>query len=679
MNQLREDAKYLELVRVANEDSATEMVTLLKHVGWNRPDGSLSIHKRTSLVGRQAFAAIGFTEEGPTGALIPDVLARAARWSSTHGFDRLAIHLADFVNATWPDSAARTSENPLSGSSPRPEDVLVGNGDTEELPIELDQPIGETAMTLVEVTPGIAVAFGRVPDGVELIEFGLLPSLDREQLSTALGSLGNLGTTLGNAAEAVSNAQGLYRINDATLSLLKSGGELATKDGAKLGAIFKNGKLVAQARFVPASMTAAAAVAAIGPAVAMLALQMQLGEITNLARTNIALTKQTLRTIRNEQWSELEGISEAVTDALQEARELDAITDSVWEPIAPSGPTIRKQMNQYRRNVLGHIQELGTLVGRPRRDYLESNAEAIVFDTYALLSSLKTHAEYQALRAAVARTRGVEDENDAQLFDRISRRTLPEIEDSLREITQLTDSLVRELRIIAELPGRATLPLTKRRRDTKASKLTCEQLLAAVSPLTEMLVPALETPSVPEVVCAPSNVDLDPYLNVLRWYLEDGEELLAVAFPYVTHANPLARAVPALLAKQVDASWGTRTSGKAAAVAKSLTSSEFIAVTDRRIVTARPSNLLRLGELGETYRLEEVKYVRPRTNYQSAVRPTIAVTTERDDLQWMFPSSASHENIDDLAQLIEQGAFRVSRTRGAIESTTDETATHSGT
>jgi len=119
------------------------------------------------------------------------------------------------------------------------------------------------AITLVEVTPGVAVVFGDVPEGMELIGLDLLPTHDRAQLSTALGSIGNVGTIVGNVAEGLSSAQGLYRVNEATLSLLKSGGEMAAKDGAKLGAIFKDGQLVAQARFIPASMTAAAAIAAI--------------------------------------------------------------------------------------------------------------------------------------------------------------------------------------------------------------------------------------------------------------------------------------------------------------------------------------------------------------------------------------------------------------------------------
>ena len=160
-------------------------------------------------------------------------------------------------------------------------------------------------------------------------------------------------------------------------------------------------------------------------------------------------------------------------------------------------------MKLYRKNVAGHVQELGKLDGRARRQYLESNAEAIVFDTYALLSSLKTHAEYQAVRAALARTRSTNDESEAQLLNRIARNTPVEIDESLSEIRSLTESLVRELRIIAELPGRATVPLTKKRKDAKASQLTCRQLLEAIDPLAEMLQPAVDMPAVPAAVCAP--------------------------------------------------------------------------------------------------------------------------------------------------------------------------------
>lgn len=540
-----------------------------------------------------------------------------------------------------------------------------GPGDSEEL----DQA---TSTTLVEVTPGVAVVFGDVPEGLDLVSLDLVPSFDRAKLSTALGSLGNTGTIAGNLGEAISSAQGLFRVDSATLKLLNEGGQMAVKDGAKLGAIFKDGKLVAQARFLPASMTAASALAAIGPAVAMIALQMQLGEISRLAQSNIALTTQTLRVIRNEQWAELEGLTESVHTAIQEARDLDAITDSVWEPVASSGRDINKHLKLYQKNVSAHIKELGRLTGRQRREYLETNAEAIVFDTYALLNSLNADAEYQVLRAGLARSRSAGDENEARLFELITDTAPKKIEESLTAIKSLTEALVRELRIISELPGRATVPLTKKRRDSKASQLTCSQLLESIEPLADMLQPPTEMPSVPETVCAPESIALDPYLKVIRWFLEGDEQLRCVAFPYVVGKHNLTGMVPAVLARRVDATWDALDPNAVGRMVEKVAPSSFVAVTDRRIITADPQRLLRRGMLESTYALDDVKYVRSLANQGDRVRPTIGVTTEQHDVQWMFPEEADTEAIDALAEAIMASVSSSAEPPAAIEPTPDE-------
>lgn len=557
--------------------------------------------------------------------------------------------------------------------SDAPDSAAAGGGSADAVNTEGDSPasselkISESTI-LMEVADDVVVLFGEVPEGVELLDLGLIPEHDRTQLSRALGSIGNAGTIAGNIAETATSAQGLFRLNEATFSLLRSGGELAAKDGAKLGAILKNGKVIAQARFIPVSVTVATALAAIGPAVAMIALQMQLGEISSLIRTSIALTTQTLKAIRNEQWSELESLADSIDDASQKVREIGAITDTLWESIAPMGQSIRKQMELYRRNTTGHIQEIRKSGGHARRQYLESNAEAIVFDTYALLTSLKTHATYQALMATQARKRSETDDNEAKFFEEITRDTPPEIKKSLEKIGQLTESLVRELRIIAELPGRATMPLTKKGRDAKATKLTCAQLLEAIEPLADVLHPTVDTPAVPETVCTPDDLDPDPYLRVLRWFLEDGEQLHGIAFPYEASANNFSRK---LLSKLVDAAWQA---GKAAF-------STFVAVTDRRIITANPRKLLRHGELGATYQLDDVEDVHPRTTNTDHVCPTIGVTTKQSDIRWMFPARADQTSIDDLATMIDdlvaavtESASGHAETRTAIASSATETA-----
>ena len=66
--------------------------------------------------------------------------------------------------------------------------------------------------------------------------------------------------------------------------------------GSVYDVVIANGKIVGQARLIPVTAVGAAQLAAtIGPVLAMIALQMQLSEVTGLARTNIALTSQLLR------------------------------------------------------------------------------------------------------------------------------------------------------------------------------------------------------------------------------------------------------------------------------------------------------------------------------------------------------------------------------------------------
>src|SRR5664280_1860817 len=182
-----------------------------------------------------------------------------------------------------------------------------GRSNTADSPV-VDDPTpnsdidSTTASTiLAEVLPGVAVVFGEVPAELklDLIDFGLVSAADRKQISTVLASIGNTATVAGNLGNAFASMQGLYRISDATQALLNAGGTLAIKDGANLGTVISSSGL-AQARFIPlAAVSAAGIAAAIGPALAMVALQMKMSEITGLVRTNIALTSQVLATIRH--------------------------------------------------------------------------------------------------------------------------------------------------------------------------------------------------------------------------------------------------------------------------------------------------------------------------------------------------------------------------------------------
>ncbi|CAM5696081.1 hypothetical protein SMICM304S_07398 [Streptomyces microflavus] len=155
--------------------------------------------------------------------------------------------------------------------------------------------------------------------------------------------------------------QGLYRITDATQALLKAGGTLAVKDGANLGTVFSSsGRIIAQARLIPVNAVSAARnAAAIGPALAIVALQMQLVEVAGLVETNIALrASQVLATVRHGQWAELTALVATVDQVVDRAREIGSVPTSLWDTVTGSEASLRKQLDLYRMNVDSHVRQI---------------------------------------------------------------------------------------------------------------------------------------------------------------------------------------------------------------------------------------------------------------------------------------------------------------------------------
>jgi hypothetical protein len=524
-----------------------------------------------------------------------------------------------------------------------------GQSNTADSPV-VDDPTPDshidstTASTvLAEVLPGIAVVFGEVPAELKpgLIDFGLVSAADRKQISTALASIGNAATVGGNLGHAFASAQGLYRISDATQALLRTGGTLAVKDGANLGTVLLRGGL-AQARFIPVSaVSAAQTAAAIGPALAMVAFQMQLSEITGLVRSNIALTSRVLATIRNEQWAELTGLVATIDRAVEKAREVESVPTTLWEKVADKEADLGKQLDLYRRHVGDHVREIHRLDTHGRREYLETNAEAIFFDANALLFSVKAWTGYQALHAARAKAAGAEDAGEALLVDIIARDIRKELESALAETTSLVDSLTQELRIIAELPGRDTLPLTGKRRDSKAARQTSARLLEAIKPLADALHPPAPPLEAPDVACAPRSLDLEPYLHILRWFLEDGETLRVLGFPDQIDARG-----------PIGAIFGVAKEKVAAAMDKATMT--LVADTDRRIITAKTNAFLEQGEIRQAIPIDRVRYVRAATTQDGSGRLALDLITRDENIRWLFHADIDSTQVDALAGVLAE-------------------------
>ncbi len=545
--------------------------------------------------------------------------------------------------------------------APMPEESH--NDVVETSDVEDSDRDGVVTTVLAEVLPGVAVVFGEVPAAIrpDLLDFGLVSDADRRQISTALASIvGNTATIVANLGSALGNAQGLYSLGAATQQLLNSGATLAVKDGANLGSVWLNGDLVAQARFIPVSAVSAAQLAAaIGPAVAMIGLQMQLNEITGLVRTNIALTSQVLTVIRHEHWAELSGLVTAIDRALDQAREVGSVPASLWETVAGSEAALRKQLDLYRTNVGSHVKRIDKLETQRLREYLDANAEAIIFDSHALMSSLKAWTAFQALRAGRARTAGSLYPDESQLVEIIARDTRSEFTSDLAEATRLVSLLTRELRIIAELPGRSSLPLTRKRKDSKVVRFTSDQLLKAIEPLAAALQPAPAPVKIPRIVAAPQWLEAEPYLRILRWFLEEGETIRALGFPYQLDAVDYVKvagrkALPLVLGPIVGLVKGGLESVKWTEAIDRAAANTVVAVTDRRIISAKARDLVGRGDIAQEIPLERVRYVRAAVASGETERSAIDLITRDESLRWLFHADTEIGQVGALAALLAE-------------------------
>ncbi|MCR3754567.1 hypothetical protein [Lentzea californiensis] len=516
---------------------------------------------------------------------------------------------------------------------------LAGDESTSDPDID-----SATSMVLVEVLPGVAVVAGEVPAEfrLDLIDFGIVPAADRRQISAILASIGNAATVAGNIGNAFASVQGLYRLGDKTQALLSNGAKLATKDGGYLGTVLGPGGTLGQARFYPVTALSKARIAAsIGPALAMVALEMMLNEVSGLVRKNLAVTNQVLTTIRKDQWAELTGLVAAVERAVEQAREIESVPTSLWDDVAGSGALLRKQLELYQGNVRDHVKRTSRADARGHREYLQANAEVIAFDVNALLSSLNAWTGYHALRAARARAAGREDTAEAQYAEVIARDTRVEFDSTLSEMTSLVDALVRELRITAELRDPDAWPLSGKRRDVKAAREISARLLEAIEPLADALHPPVPPIEAPDVICGPESLDPEPYLRVLRWFFEDGEVLRALGFPEPFDDGAISAIVGGAM-------------GMLAAAMDKSTGRTLVAVTDRRIILATTNTLLEQAEIDQVIPVDQVRYVRAPIAPDSSSRWAIDLITRDENIRWLFHADVDNTRVDSLAAVLAE-------------------------
>jgi hypothetical protein len=518
---------------------------------------------------------------------------------------------------------------------------------------------GKYATELVEVFPNVVAVLGELPADLEgLLEplnTGLLTTADLDYVTKTLTVVGNSAAVGGNLAQTAAGFRGLYRIVDESQALLNAGGRLAAKDGANLGTILLPkgfAQKLAQARFTPATgLTAAGALAAIGPVLAMVGLQAQLNQVSTLVKKNIALTSQVIESTRRAERATLVSLVDTIEQALQDAQAAESVPRSLWDTVASKKADLRAERKKYRDNVEAHVGKIAGLGVHQRRQYLETNARSVVFDAFALLSTIKAWTGYQAIAAAVAREAGAEDPAEAKHFESIVANTRRDFEADLREATRLVGALTRELHIIVQLPVPAMVKMSSRRKDAEAARGICLGVLDAIAPLSDALLKPRGEPEPPEVVCAPMGTDIGPYLNILHWLLEANEHIRCLGIGEDAHPRG---AVAAVVGAARD---------KIAWTLDRDPARELIVVTDRRILVGETQEFLQRAVFSHERSLDSVRYVRSAPKAENATARRVDLITSDTNHAWHFESSGDVDDVDLLAAVLAEAMTLPERER----------------
>lgn len=530
-----------------------------------------------------------------------------------------------------------------------------------------------------------ALVVGSNTNGLEKIDNSLIADRALNDLIASIGEGASLTGGAASAANAIQHMSGLYKLDAVTKAQLAAGNALTkTADGRLIGTVRNaSGQISRQARLIPVSAPQiAGAIAAIGPAIAMVAVQMQLDSISKQVSTVQHTALQTQRMLKDWQNASFHGTQQAVLRIYRKSTKEGTVSNTNWEQINGLSNDIERHRNYYKQRIKTHAQELQNCQNdvSKRRNYITQHQESILFDTFAALNCIQTWCCYFQLAHERARIKG---EQPTLTYDEMRA----EVEDDLKEQRTLLHALMRELRIISELPGASSFLFSQKRQDKTASRDTATKLLEQLNELAQQLGIQENPVPIPDATCVPANYDVSPYTKILRWYLDEGEELEALTFPIdklshrllATRADQFANTVNNLawlvLPRAKDSTdwsrrdWLVRRVGQTMLVAP-----EMVAVTGRRIITADPQEFIQKGIVKEEFSINDVTPT--FTDTDDALPELHLMRGEKKCREWCFPSKARSKArsvaemlVDDPMQLLPPAKLELTNTQDDIEAT----------
>ncbi|NUT04191.1 MAG: hypothetical protein HOV76_11985 [Hamadaea sp.] len=455
----------------------------------------------------------------------------------------------------------------------------------------------------------------KAPDGLDVIPFEMLNGQTRQRLTDKLAMASGAGNLLMQTAQGATSVQGLVRLAPETLEALKTARPM-TSGGWNLGSLVTRNKTIAHSvRWAPAhAAKTAGLLAALGPAAALLALQVQLASISRRIDENIELTRDVLRALHEDQWATLLGLYETTTRAVREAQAVGAVNDHIFAAIATREADLRKQRHLFMSFVRGHIKALDT-DGPSRQSYIQKNLDQILADAHGTLMAEGSWYRSQVLRAAhISRDEANAVENERLLAEVVSESER-EHTHAMDDIAALLTDLERQSRLIAELPEEFSLPFTAKRRNMREAVKMAEALAERVAELRNVA-HTRRAPLEPPVTVF-NEVVPDDVLRILRWVIPDKEPLLAIA--------------------DVD-------------LDRIVGSDAYLGVTPERFFLSAQSAVRKQGTIEREYPLADIRYVRFRERDKRG--PVLDIITKDENIKLTFDDWAGKDQgLDDARRI----------------------------
>ena len=518
---------------------------------------------------------------------------------------------------------------------------------------------------IVPLEDDYALVVGPNTKGLEKIDSSLVGDRALNDLIASIGEGASLSGGAASAANTIQHMSGLYKLDAVTKAQLAAGNALTkATDGQLIGTVRNaGGQFTRQARLIPVSAPQiAGAIAAIGPAVAMVAVQMQL---SNISKQVSAVQQTALHTQQMlEDWhnADFHGAQQVVLRIFQKSTEEGTVSNTNWEQINGLSNNIERHRRYYKQRILRHAQKLQSCQNNvsERRNYITQHQQSILFDTFAALNCIQTWCYYFELAHERAR---INSERPTLTHDEIRA----EVEDDVQIQRTLLHDLMRELRIISELPGGWTAPGGNKRNNVHIAQQAARNIIDQLLPLFQQLSRRENPMPNPDITCGRANYDVSPYTKILRWYLDEGEKLKALIFPVDRLSHRVLATAADQFTNTVDTSaWSMLPQAKDSTnwslgklrrrVGQMIVAPEMVAVTGRRIITADPQAFIQKGIVKEEFSINDVT---PTFTDTDDALPELHLTQgEKKCREWCFPSAARVEArsvaemlVDDPAQL----------------------------